>query len=467
MKMYQMLVALLLFVFVGAAQGADYFDPGAVLVPGTTARAEDLNDKFTAVDTAFGKVEADTTRAVKLPVGTLTDQVITQSAGNRAGKVIAFDGSGNIQLAPGVGTWRGDWQTGIQYYARDIVRYPDVTGQTVQYALLDHVSTTFAADIAKWQKVLEPPGICSTDATTLQGNAASAFVPVGRTVSTTAPLTGGGALTGNLSLVVSPATEIASGVVELATAAETTTGTDATRAVHPSGLKVELDKKVNNATVAAAATANTIPLRDASGRAKVAAGAASDDAVNKGQLDTKANLVLDWQVFTGRQIISKSGQWNYQTAGIQIHSLDSPAILSLVNQGSAAVLVQQVGGNGIEVRDPSFALARIKAAPGVASDDVATVGQLPTIPTILTGSQAIPEVTVAIGESAIYAITVTGAAIGDPVIVGAYSDFGITKGWISLTGFVRQANVVTVYLKNEGYFSVVIPAQTIKVKVFK
>ena len=41
------------------------------------------------------------------------------------------------------------------------------------------------------------------------------------------------------------ATEIAKGVVELATAAETTTGTDATRAVHPAGLKVELDKKVD------------------------------------------------------------------------------------------------------------------------------------------------------------------------------------------------------------------------------
>lgn len=39
------------------------------------------------------------------------------------------------------------------------------------------------------------------------------------------------------------ASETVSGTVELATAAETTTGTDSTRAVHPAGLKVELDKK--------------------------------------------------------------------------------------------------------------------------------------------------------------------------------------------------------------------------------
>lgn len=48
-------------------------------------------------------------------------------------------------------------------------------------------------------------------------------------------------------LGVNAATESAKGVVELATAAETTAGSDNTRAVHPAGLKVELDKKVNKA----------------------------------------------------------------------------------------------------------------------------------------------------------------------------------------------------------------------------
>lgn len=43
------------------------------------------------------------------------------------------------------------------------------------------------------------------------------------------------------------ASETVSGIVELATAAETTTGTDTTRAVHPAGLKVELDKKSGTA----------------------------------------------------------------------------------------------------------------------------------------------------------------------------------------------------------------------------
>jgi len=44
-------------------------------------------------------------------------------------------------------------------------------------------------------------------------------------------------------LAAKVSSETAQGIVELATAAETTTGTDNTRAVHPAGLKVELDKK--------------------------------------------------------------------------------------------------------------------------------------------------------------------------------------------------------------------------------
>ena len=57
------------------------------------------------------------------------------------------------------------------------------------------------------------------------------------------------ALTTHLVVV---STETVSGHVELATAAETTTGTDSTRAVHPAGLKVELDKKINHSLATAA-----------------------------------------------------------------------------------------------------------------------------------------------------------------------------------------------------------------------
>jgi hypothetical protein len=52
------------------------------------------------------------------------------------------------------------------------------------------------------------------------------------------------------------ASETVKGIVELATAAETTTGTDATRGVHPAGLKVELDKKATKTVTSDTAPAN-------------------------------------------------------------------------------------------------------------------------------------------------------------------------------------------------------------------
>lgn len=56
------------------------------------------------------------------------------------------------------------------------------------------------------------------------------------------------------SPTVRTGSETQTGVLELATAAETTTGTSNALAVHPAGLKVELDKKANTADVGATET---------------------------------------------------------------------------------------------------------------------------------------------------------------------------------------------------------------------
>ena len=61
-------------------------------------------------------------------------------------------------------------------------------------------------------------------------------VAITRTISTTAPLTGGGDLSANRTLAVSSASDTAQGVVELATDAETQTGTDTVRAITPANL---------------------------------------------------------------------------------------------------------------------------------------------------------------------------------------------------------------------------------------
>ena len=78
-------------------------------------------------------------------------------------------------------------------------------------------------------------------------NIAAGAVPATRSVLTTPPLTGGGDLTTNRTLAVSTATDLAVGVVELATVAEVITGTDNVRAVTPLGAaqKVPLFRTIN------------------------------------------------------------------------------------------------------------------------------------------------------------------------------------------------------------------------------
>lgn len=73
-------------------------------------------------------------------------------------------------------------------------------------------------------------------ATAAQGSTADTAVQPARSISTTAPLTGGGDLSANRTLAVSAASDTATGVVELATDAETITGTDTARAVTPAAL---------------------------------------------------------------------------------------------------------------------------------------------------------------------------------------------------------------------------------------
>jgi hypothetical protein len=84
-----------------------------------------------------------------------------------------------------------------------------------------------------------------------------------RTISTTAPLTGGGDLSANRTLAVSAGTETAAGVLELATNGETTTGTDTVRATHPAGVAAAIAAHTGDTTDAHDASA--ISIADAGG----------------------------------------------------------------------------------------------------------------------------------------------------------------------------------------------------------
>jgi len=125
-----------------------FYNQPTNLVSGTTARASDINNRDDATDSAFDNVEAVTIRSIKLPVGTSTDQIVVETAAQRVNKTLGFDSTGALTLYSPY-AWRGEWVTGVDYTAHDVVRDP-VT-KNIYFSLSAHTATTsLATDTANW-----------------------------------------------------------------------------------------------------------------------------------------------------------------------------------------------------------------------------------------------------------------------------------------------------------------------------
>lgn len=86
-------------------------------------------------------------RALSFPISeplTTPNEVPAQAA--RAGQVLGFGASGEPIATNVLGTWRGNWATATLYNMRDFFR--DTATNKVYVVLLQHTSTTIAADLA-------------------------------------------------------------------------------------------------------------------------------------------------------------------------------------------------------------------------------------------------------------------------------------------------------------------------------
>ena len=75
---------------------------------------------------------------------------------SRAGKILAFDSTGNPTVGEEIGNWRGNWAAGQAYTVRDLVK--DASNANVYRANTAHTSSgttplSSNADIGKWDLV--------------------------------------------------------------------------------------------------------------------------------------------------------------------------------------------------------------------------------------------------------------------------------------------------------------------------
>lgn len=121
-----------------------YFDWAASLsrlAKFTTARAEEVNSALDQASAGFEAAQVDIDRSIKLADG---DNEITATSIARAGKVIGFDSSGNLDVVSVGGEYTGNWVTGHDYIKGQ--SFSDPSNGDIYVALDSHTSTTISAD---------------------------------------------------------------------------------------------------------------------------------------------------------------------------------------------------------------------------------------------------------------------------------------------------------------------------------
>jgi hypothetical protein len=145
---------------------------GLDLVPNDPFPAQSLEEALDKVVFMTQKHEEELSRAIKASrTNTLTGSEFTISASDRANKIFAFDGSGNVSITQAIGTFKGDWGASTSYVVRDIVK--DTSTNNIFIANTAHTSSgaqplTTNTDSAKWDLLVD-----AASATTSATNAAA------------------------------------------------------------------------------------------------------------------------------------------------------------------------------------------------------------------------------------------------------------------------------------------------------
>ena len=121
--------------------------------------ANSMNDELDSQTILVQQVAETAERSIKAPVTDPTNiNMVLPTNTARAGKTLAFDASGNPVAGDPIGIWRGDWDDGVSYQNRDLVK--DTTNSNVYLATVAHTSSgslpiSTNADSAKWALVID------------------------------------------------------------------------------------------------------------------------------------------------------------------------------------------------------------------------------------------------------------------------------------------------------------------------
>ncbi len=152
-------------------QGTDYIAND----PFPAESHEDALDRLTFI---AQQQQEELDRAIKSSVGnTFTSSEFTISATDRANKVFAFDGSGDLAITQELGTFRGNWAASTAYAVRDLVK--DTSSNNIFIVTTAHTSTgsqplTTNANSAKYSLIVDAASASTSQAAAASSATASA-----------------------------------------------------------------------------------------------------------------------------------------------------------------------------------------------------------------------------------------------------------------------------------------------------
>ena len=137
---------------------------------------ETAHDKITSI---AQELQEQVDRSIKLSrTNTMTSTEFTVGSSDRANKILAFDGSGEISVTQELGTFVGDWSASTTYNARDIVK--DTSTNNIFICTTTHTSSgsqplTTNTDSGKWSLLVDAASATSS-ATAAAASATAALI---------------------------------------------------------------------------------------------------------------------------------------------------------------------------------------------------------------------------------------------------------------------------------------------------
>jgi hypothetical protein len=188
-------------------------------------QATDLvaNDPFPAEtnESAFDKIQMQTQeiqeevdRSIKLSrTNTMTSTDFTNSAADRASKVLAFDSSGEISVTQELGNATGNWAASTAYVLRDIIK--DTDNNNIYICITAHTSSgsvpiSSNTDSAKWRLLVDAASATTSATAAASSATAAASSATSAATSATTATTKASAASTSATAAASSATSAAS-----------------------------------------------------------------------------------------------------------------------------------------------------------------------------------------------------------------------------------------------------------------